>query len=40
MCFCIFPLAVFGNPSGTPSSPMNHTHAGEFYCSRLGKISD
>lgn len=30
MCFCTFPLAVFGISSGTPSSPRNHTHAGEF----------
>lgn len=30
MCFCTFPLAVLGISSGTPSSPRNHTQAGEF----------
>ena len=31
MCFCTFPLAVFGSSSATPSSPTNHTHAGAFW---------
>ena len=31
MCFCTFPLAVFGSSFGVPSSPTNQTHAGAFY---------
>ena len=30
-CFITLPLAVLGNSPSTPSSPMNHTHAGAFY---------
>lgn len=39
MCFCTFPLAVFGSSSGTPSSPTNQTHAGAFWCQGQSTVS-
>jgi hypothetical protein len=40
MCFCTFPLAVFGSSFRVPSSPMNQTHAGAFYVESYSRSLD